>query len=68
MPKGGTTPPFLFFCIHSFFNKFCSFVNVQVKYNATSFALDYLTLGLVSSLNNPKNSEMKYCENMTLIC
>jgi len=26
------------------------------------------TLGSVLSLNNPKNSEMKVCENMTLIC
>jgi hypothetical protein len=28
----------------------------------------YLTLRSVSSLNNPKNSEMKFCENMALIC
>jgi hypothetical protein len=28
----------------------------------------YLTLRLVSSLNNPQNSEMKFCENMKLTC
>jgi len=27
---------------------------------------DYLTLRLDSSLNNPQNSEMKFCENMKL--
>ncbi len=30
--------------------------------------LKNLTLRSVSSLNKPKNSEMKFCENMTLIC
>jgi hypothetical protein len=31
--------------------------------------IDYLTLSLrsVSSLNNPQNSEMKFCENMKLV-
>jgi hypothetical protein len=28
----------------------------------------YLTLRSVSSLNNPQNSEMKFCENMKLTC
>jgi hypothetical protein len=28
----------------------------------------YLTLKSVSSLNNPQNSEMKFCENMKLTC
>jgi len=27
-----------------------------------------LTLRLVSSLNNPQNCEMKFCENMKLLC
>jgi hypothetical protein len=28
----------------------------------------YITLRLVSSLNNPQNSEIKFCENMKLTC
>jgi hypothetical protein len=28
----------------------------------------YLTLRSVSSLNNPQNSEMKFCENIKLTC
>jgi hypothetical protein len=28
----------------------------------------YLTLRLVLSMNNPQNSEMKFCENMKLTC
>jgi len=30
--------------------------------------MQYLTLKLVSSLNNPQNNEMKSCENMKLAC
>jgi len=30
--------------------------------------LDYLALISVLSLNNPQNNEMKFCENMKLIC
>jgi hypothetical protein len=28
----------------------------------------YITLGSVSSLNNPENNEMKFCENVKLTC
>jgi hypothetical protein len=32
------------------------------------FIMEYLTLRLILSLNNPQNSEMKFCENMKLTC
>jgi hypothetical protein len=41
--------------------------NNQKKDKKLSYYLT-LTLRSVWSLNNPKNSEMKFCENMALIC
>jgi hypothetical protein len=39
---------------------------VQIKFELPTCEMKYLTLGLVSSLNNPSNFEMAFCENMML--
>jgi hypothetical protein len=49
-------------CDHYFKFKFQEFVLQNVF--VTSVILNYLTMRLVSSLNNPQNSEMEFCENM----
>ncbi len=57
-----------------FLNYFCGFfLGIYfglsfIGYEKNSYSLNYLTLRSVSSLNNPQNSEMKFCENIKLTC
>jgi hypothetical protein len=53
-------------CRHYFKFKFQEFVLQNVL--VTSVIVNYLTMRSVSSLNNPQNSEMKFCENMKFTC
>jgi len=39
-----------------------------MHFQNNTFSFTYLTIRLVSPLNNPQNNEMKFCENMKLTC
>jgi hypothetical protein len=53
-------------CRHYFKFKFQEFVLQNVL--VTGVIVNYLTMRSVSPLNNPQNSEMKFCEIMKFTC